>query len=111
MFPARRGVRHPAKILLRFNRGLAALARAEELGGAQAGLDLVDQLVAEPALRGYHLLSSVRGDLLMKLGRAAKARAEFERASELTRNGPERQLTAERARCAEAESREATRLR
>jgi predicted RNA polymerase sigma factor len=65
--------------------------------GPQAGLDLVDQLVGEPSLRGYHLLASVRGDLLMKLGRAAEARAEFERAAELTRNGPERELTAARA--------------
>jgi predicted RNA polymerase sigma factor len=70
--------------------------------GPQAGLDLVDQLSAEPALRGYHLLSSVRGDLLMKLGRPAEARAEFERAAGLARNGPERQLTAMRARSAEA---------
>jgi predicted RNA polymerase sigma factor len=65
--------------------------------GPQAGLDLVDQLVGEPALRGYHLLASVRGDLLMKLGRPAEAQAEFERAAELTRNGPERDLTAARA--------------
>ncbi len=147
---------------LLINRGLAALARAEELGGArgpyalqaaiaacharafrpedtdwmritelygtlakvmpspvvelnravavsmafgpQAGLDLVDQLAAEPSLRGYHLLASVRGDLLMKLGRAAEARAEFERASELTRNAPEREMTAMRARMAEEEA-------
>jgi len=68
--------------------------------GPQAGLDLVDQLVGEPALRDYHLLASVRGDLLMKLGRAAEAQAEFERAAELTRNGPERELTASRARAA-----------
>ena len=65
--------------------------------GPQAGLDLVDQLVAEPSLRGYHLLASVRGDLLMKLGRPAEAQAEFERAAALTRNGPERELTAMRA--------------
>jgi predicted RNA polymerase sigma factor len=71
--------------------------------GPQAGLDLVDQLAAEPALAGYHLLSSVRGDLLMKLGRADEARAEFERASELTRNARERQLTATRARLAGAQ--------
>jgi RNA polymerase sigma-70 factor, ECF subfamily len=66
--------------------------------GPQAGLDLVDQLADEPALRGYHLLPSVRGDLLMKLGRAAEARAEFERASELTTNARERELTTRRAR-------------
>ncbi len=70
--------------------------------GPQAGLDLVDQLTAEPALRDYHLLPSVRGDLLMKLGRPAEARAEFERAAALTRNGPERELSLERASAAAA---------
>ena len=141
------------------NRGLAALARAEELGGArgpyalqaalaacharavrpedtdwericglyailaevtpspvvelnravavsmafgpQAGLDIVDALAAEPTLKGYHLLPSVRGDLLLKLGRAAEARLEFERAAELTGNARERELSADRARSAE----------
>jgi RNA polymerase sigma factor (sigma-70 family) len=68
--------------------------------GPQAGLDLVDQLTSEPALREYHLLPSVRGDLLMKLGRRAEAHAEFSRASELTANARERALTAERARAA-----------
>ncbi len=72
--------------------------------GPQAGLDLVDQLVAEPALQGYHLLPSVRGDLLRKLGRADEARAEFERAAALTANERERQLSADRAREAAAES-------
>jgi RNA polymerase sigma-70 factor, ECF subfamily len=71
--------------------------------GPQAGLDLVDQLAAEPALRGYHLLPSVRGDLLMKLGRPAEALAEFERATALTSNARERQLTADRARAAESQ--------
>lgn len=70
--------------------------------GPQAGLDLVDKLAAEPALRGYHLLPSVRGDLLGKLGRFAEARAEFLRASELTANLRERELTARRARSADA---------
>ena len=70
--------------------------------GPQAGLDLVDQLAAEPSLRGYHLLPSVRGDLLMKLGRVAEARAEFERASELTANARERELSEQRARTAGA---------
>jgi RNA polymerase sigma factor (sigma-70 family) len=65
--------------------------------GPQAGLDLVDQLAGEPALAGYHLLPSVRGDLLMKLGRADEARQEFERASALTRNERERKLSQERA--------------
>jgi RNA polymerase sigma factor (sigma-70 family) len=145
---------------LLINRGLAALARAEELGGArgpyalqaaiaacharafrpeetdweriaslysvlaeatpspvvelnravavsmalgpQAGLDLVDALVSEPSMRGYHLLPSVRGDLLMKLGRPGEARAEFERAATLARNTRERDLSAERARAAAA---------
>jgi RNA polymerase sigma-70 factor, ECF subfamily len=68
--------------------------------GPQAGLDLVDQLAGEPALAGYHLLPSVRGDLLMKLGRTSEARAEFERASALTRNERERKLSEERARSA-----------
>jgi RNA polymerase sigma factor (sigma-70 family) len=149
---------------LLINRGLAALARAEQLGGArgpyalqaaiaacharafragdtdweriaglyqvlaevtpspvvelnravavsmasgpQAGLDLVDALAADESLQGYHLLPSVRGDLLLKLGRPDEARAEFERAAELTRNEPERQLSMERARAARAEAAE-----
>jgi RNA polymerase sigma factor (sigma-70 family) len=66
--------------------------------GPQAGLDLVDQLTAEPTLRGYHLLPSVRGDLLVKLGRLAEARSEFERAATLTRNAREQELLFERAR-------------
>jgi RNA polymerase sigma factor (sigma-70 family) len=147
---------------LLINRGLAAIARAEELGGArgpyalqaaiaacharafrpedtdwariaalyevlatvtpspvvelnravavsmasgpQSGLDLVDALTAEPSLQGYHLLPSVRGDLLMKLGRPAEARAEFDRAAALTSNAQERDLSARRARQAEAEA-------
>jgi RNA polymerase sigma-70 factor (ECF subfamily) len=66
--------------------------------GPQAGLEVVDQLAAEPALASYHLLPSVRGDLLRKLGRTAEARAEFERAAALTANERERQLSAARAR-------------
>jgi RNA polymerase sigma factor (sigma-70 family) len=72
--------------------------------GPQAGLDLVDVLAAEPSLRGYHLLPSVRGDLLMKLGRPDEARAEFERAAALTSNAQERDLSARRARSAQADS-------
>ena len=72
--------------------------------GPQAGLDLLDQVAAEPSLRGYHLLPSVRGDLLMKLGRADEARAEFERAATMTRNAPERELSARRARMAAAQA-------
>ncbi|HEX5294803.1 MAG TPA: RNA polymerase subunit sigma-24, partial [Streptosporangiaceae bacterium] len=68
--------------------------------GPQAGLDLVDELTCEPSLRSYHLLPSVRGDLLLKLGRPDEARAEFERAAALTQNAPERELSAERARAA-----------
>jgi RNA polymerase sigma factor (sigma-70 family) len=72
--------------------------------GPQAGLDLVDVLAAEPSLRGYHLLPSVRGDLLMKLGRPDEARLEFERAAALTRNAAERELSAGRARAAGAQA-------
>jgi RNA polymerase sigma factor (sigma-70 family) len=68
--------------------------------GPEAGLALVDQLAAEPSLRGYHLLPSVRGDLLMKLGRSAEAQAEFERARDMTANAKERALTEQRARSA-----------
>jgi RNA polymerase sigma factor (sigma-70 family) len=72
--------------------------------GPQAGLDVVDQLAAEPALRRYHLLPSVRGDLLRKLGRHAEAQAEFERAAALTSNEQERRLSARRASEAAARS-------
>jgi RNA polymerase sigma-70 factor, ECF subfamily len=65
--------------------------------GPAAGLALVDALAAEPALRAYHLLPSVRGDLLMKLGRFAEARAEFERAAAITKNARERELLLGRA--------------
>jgi RNA polymerase sigma-70 factor (ECF subfamily) len=66
--------------------------------GPAAGLAIVDTLMSEPSLAGYHLLPSVRGDLLEKLGRLAEARAEFERAAGLTRNGRERELLLERGR-------------
>jgi RNA polymerase sigma factor (sigma-70 family) len=140
---------------LLIRRGLAALARAEELGGAQgpyalqaaiaachararsadatdweriatlydalaartpspvvelnravavgmargpaAGLELADALQSEPSLKTYHLLPSVRGDLLAKLGRNDEARAEFERAASLTQNARERTLLLQRA--------------
>jgi RNA polymerase sigma-70 factor (ECF subfamily) len=65
--------------------------------GAAAGLELVDTLTAEGALENYHLLPSVRGDLLQKLGRLEEARAEFERAAALTRNARERHLLLARA--------------
>jgi RNA polymerase sigma-70 factor, ECF subfamily len=65
--------------------------------GPAAGLELVDALTAEGSLENYHLLPSVRGDLLAKLSRFDEARAEFERAAALTRNAPERRLLLERA--------------
>jgi RNA polymerase sigma factor (sigma-70 family) len=65
--------------------------------GPAAGLEIVEALTSERSLEGYHLLPSVRGDLLFKLGRFDEARAEFERAASLTRNARERHLLAERA--------------
>jgi RNA polymerase sigma-70 factor, ECF subfamily len=82
------------------------LNRAVAVGmafGPAAGLAIVDGLTEERALTGYHLLPSVRGDLLFKLGRLAEARQEFERAAALTRNTRERTLLRERAAaCARA---------
>jgi RNA polymerase sigma factor (sigma-70 family) len=73
--------------------------------GPAAGLVLVDRLTAEPALRGYHLLPSVRGELLRKLGRFEEARTEIERAASLTQNARERELLLNRARaCVAAQS-------
>ena len=69
--------------------------------GPAAGLELVDALSSEGSLEGYHLLPSVRGDLLFKLGRLDEARPEFERAASLTRNARERELLLERARACE----------
>ncbi|RXZ33260.1 RNA polymerase sigma factor [Oxalobacteraceae bacterium CAVE-383] len=66
--------------------------------GPAAGLELADRLVALPALKNYHLLPSVRGDFLAKLGRLDEARIEFERAAALTRNNRERTLLLARAR-------------
>jgi len=66
--------------------------------GPAAGLELVDSLRNDPALKDYHLLPSVRGDLLRKLGRFPEARAEFEMAASITRNQRERHLLLERAR-------------
>ncbi len=83
------------------------LNRAVAVGmafGPQAGLDLVDGLAGEPALRGYHLLPSVRGDFLMKLGRPEEARAEFERAAAQASNARERELSAGRAAEAAAQA-------
>ncbi len=79
--------------IVELNRGVAhAFAR-----GPQAGLDIVDALLDQPALKAYHLLPSVRGDLLQKLGREAEASAEFARAAALTRNARERDLLEQRA--------------
>jgi RNA polymerase sigma factor (sigma-70 family) len=80
------------------------LNRAVAVGmafGPAAGLELVDELTSEPSLRAYHLLSTVRGDLLAKLGRFDEARVEFERAASLTRNARERALLLERAAACE----------
>ena len=72
--------------------------------GPQAGLELVEALTAEASLENYHLLPSVRGDLLSKVGRFGEAREAFERAASLTRNARERQLLLERARACAGES-------
>ncbi|MFB7377704.1 RNA polymerase sigma factor [Kitasatospora purpeofusca] len=79
--------------VVELNRAVA-LSMAE---GPAVALEVVDALAEEPALRGYHLLPSVRGDLLARLGRGAEARAEFERAAGLTRNERERELLLARA--------------
>jgi RNA polymerase sigma factor (sigma-70 family) len=72
--------------------------------GPAAGLELIDTLTSEPSLKAYHLLPSVRGDFLFKLGRLAEAQAEFERAASLTRNARERELLLDRAQaCAGAQ--------
>jgi predicted RNA polymerase sigma factor len=85
--------------VVELNRAVA-LSMAE---GPAAGLAIVDALTAEPSLGRYHLLSSVRGDLLAKLGRFDEARVELERAASLTRNARERELLLERAAtCARA---------
>jgi RNA polymerase sigma factor (sigma-70 family) len=73
--------------------------------GPEAGLELVDALADEPALRDYHLLPSVRGDLLAKLGRSHEARHEFDHAAALATNVQQRKLLRERASRAVASSR------
>ena len=74
-----------------------AVAVAMAYGPAR-GLDIVDALTTEPALRDYHLLPSVRADLLARLGRTDEARAEFQRAASLARNARERAVLLDRAR-------------
>ena len=79
--------------VVELNRAVAvSMAR-----GPEAGLEIVDDIVEDGALDGYHLLPSVRGDFLSKLGRMDEARAEFERAASLTKNDRERELLLERA--------------
>jgi RNA polymerase sigma-70 factor (ECF subfamily) len=85
-------VRSPSPVV-ELNRAVAVAMSA----GPQAGLDIVDAVRSEPSLANYHLLPTVRGDLLEKVGRAREARAEFERAASLTRNARERKLLLERA--------------
>jgi RNA polymerase sigma factor (sigma-70 family) len=80
--------------LVELNRAVAVSFAS----GPAAALAIVDTLVDEPALASYHLLPSVRGDLLAKLGRSSEAASEFERAAELTRNERERKLLVDRAR-------------
>jgi RNA polymerase sigma factor (sigma-70 family) len=80
--------------VVELNRAVA-VSMAEGPGPA---LEIVDALTSEPALADYHLLPSVRGDLLARLGRTTQARAEFERAAALTRNERERELLLDRAR-------------
>lgn len=80
--------------IVELNRAVAVAMAS----GPAAGLELVDALSSEPSLKSYHLLPSVRGDLLKKLGRFDEARSEFARAAELTRNARERELLLDRAR-------------
>jgi predicted RNA polymerase sigma factor len=79
--------------VIELNRAVA-VAMAD---GPAAGLELVDRLTSEASLRNYHLLPSVRGDFLYKLGRSAEARREFERAASMTQNARERELLLARA--------------
>jgi len=80
--------------IVELNRAVAVAMAS----GPAAGLDLVDALVSEPSLKGYHLLPAVRGDFLFKLSRFDEARGEFERAASLTRNARERALLLDRVK-------------
>ena len=88
---------------------IVELNRAVAVGmasGPAAGLELVDALTAEDSLRSYHLLPSVRGDLLVKLDRLSEAQVEFEQAASLTQNAREKELLLNRARaCVKPQSR------
>jgi RNA polymerase sigma factor (sigma-70 family) len=86
--------------IVELNRAVAVAMAS----GPAAGLEIVDTLTADRSLENYHLLPSVRGDLLKKLSRFDEARAEFERAAGLTRNAKERKLLLDRARSCEASS-------
>ncbi len=79
-----------------------AVALAMAFGPA-AGLELIDTIASEPSLKAYHLLPSVRGDFLFKLGRLTEAQAEFQRAALLTQNARERAFLLDRARACDAE--------
>jgi RNA polymerase sigma factor (sigma-70 family) len=84
--------------IVELNRGVAVAMAF----GPAAGLEIIDALLSDASLTSYHLLPSVRGDLLRRLGRFSEARSEFERAATLTRNARERELMLERARaCAD----------
>jgi RNA polymerase sigma factor (sigma-70 family) len=82
-----------ASPIVELNRAVAVAMAS----GPAAGLALVDELMAEPSLKSYHLLPSVRGDFLFKLGRLDEARVEFERAARLTQNAREQKLLTDRA--------------
>lgn len=95
-----------ADLLVLTNSPVVELNRAVAVSmasGPAAGLRVVEGLTGEPSLQGYHLLSSVRGDLLERLGRAGEARAEFERAASMTRNERERRVLLDRAAALPAE--------
>ena len=83
--------------IIELNRAVAVSMAS----GPAAGLDLVEPLLSNPSLSSYHLLPSVRGDLLFKLGRIEEARAEFERAAGLAHNARERALLLTRAQACE----------
>jgi predicted RNA polymerase sigma factor len=85
--------------VIELNRAVA-VAMADSANGPARALAIVDSLAGNPALRGYHLLPAVRGDLLARLGRADQARAEFERAAALTANDSERAHLLRRAAAA-----------
>jgi RNA polymerase sigma factor (sigma-70 family) len=85
--------------IVELNRAVAVAMAS----GPAAGLNIIDGLASEPSLKAYHLLPSVRGDFLFKLGRFAEARAEFERAASLTRNAREREFLLERVRACPGE--------